>query len=209
MISKEEAEEKLLKIFYDVKLDSVFKRNPNSTKIEFEESKDPNDLDHYFNIKDNVLQMGIRAINLEHGIPYIAVQMAGDCAKEWKDKFPHKKLSLIFILEVIISILVLIVAGILDHLSINIIGPLLIISETGGFIYFLVLYFKWKKRIIVRFKGFFKNTGIFLPEETVKRYAKFSLNDNVVRATNFSQCFIAALISLTWFSFISTHIQFN
>ena len=53
---------------------------------------------------------------------------------------------------------------------------------------------------------FFKNTGIILPEETLKEYAKFTLNDNVVKATNFSQYSIAFLILLTWFSFISTQI---
>ena len=70
----------------------------------------------------------------------------------------------------IILFLVFIVAGILDMFSIKIIGILLIIAETGGFIYFIVRYLKWKKRNLVRFKEFFKNTGIFLPEETIKKY---------------------------------------
>ena len=51
MISKEEAEKKLLKNFYDVKLDRIFKKNPTSAKIEFEETKKLDDLDHYLNIK--------------------------------------------------------------------------------------------------------------------------------------------------------------
>ena len=55
MLSKVEAEEKLLKIFYDVKLDSIFEENPISAKIEFEETKKIDDLDDYFNFKDNVL----------------------------------------------------------------------------------------------------------------------------------------------------------
>jgi len=203
MISKEEAEEKLLKIFYDVKLDSVFKENPIKAKIDFEETQDLDDLDQYFNIKDDVLQIGIRANSLEHGIPYSAVQMACDSAKEWKDKFPKKRIESIFILEGVISFLVLIVAGILEHLSIIIIGLLLIISETVGFIYFLVLYSKWKKRVLIRLKEFFKNTGIFLPEETVKKYAKFS---SEMRMMDIVQGFIAFVIALTWFGFISTQI---
>ena len=203
MISKEEAEKKLLKIFYDVKLDSIFEENPISAKIEFEETKKIDDLDDYFNIKDNVLQIGIRAISLEHGIPYSAVQMACDSALKWKDKFNYKILNPILIIEVIILFLVFIVAGILDIFQIKNIGILLIIAETGGFIYFIVIYLKWKKRNLVRFKEFFKNTGIFLPEETIKKYTKFSLNYITVKTTNFYQYIIALLLLGTWIAYLS------
>jgi len=203
MISKEEAEKKLLKIFYDVKLDSIFEENPISAKIEFEETKKLDDLDDYFNIKDNVLQIGIRAISLEHGIPYSTVQMACDSALKWKDKFNYKKINPILIIEAIVLFLVFIVAGILDIFSIKIVGILLIIAETGGFIYFIVRYLKWKKRNLVRFKEFFKNTGIFLPEETIKKYSKFSLNYITVKTTNFYQYIIALLLLGTWIAYLS------
>ncbi len=44
-------EEKLLKIFYDVKLDSYFDLYPTSANIkDFGETKDPDDLDDWFGI---------------------------------------------------------------------------------------------------------------------------------------------------------------
>ena len=67
MISKEEAEGKLLKIYYDVKLDRYFKKNPTVAKIEvFEETKEPDEFDHFYGIKDDELKLGIWANNLEN-----------------------------------------------------------------------------------------------------------------------------------------------
>lgn len=205
MITKEEAEKKLLKIFYDVKLNQTLEKDPTHAKIaEIEETQEIDDLDHYLDVKDDILLIGMHANSFEHGIPYIAVQMAGDSAIDWKDKFNYNKLTPILITEAIIVFLVFIVAGILEKFSIYAIGLFLIIAETVGFIYFIVQYIKWNKRIVVRFQEFFKNTGIFLPEETINKYSKLALKNGFVKLTHFFQYFIAFLLLGTWIGFLTT-----
>nr|QEE14557.1 hypothetical protein DSAG12_00370 [Candidatus Prometheoarchaeum syntrophicum] len=205
MLSKEEAENKLLKIFYDVKLNETREKEPTKAKIaDFEETIEHDDLDHYLDIQDDVLKIGIHANSYEHGIPYIAVQMAGDSAIDWKDKYNYNKFNPILITEGIIVFLVFFVAGILEKFSIYAIGLFLIIAETVGFIYFIVQYIKWNKRIVIRFHEFFKNTGIFLPEETIKKYSKLALKNGFVKINHFFQYFIAFLLIGTWISFLTT-----
>jgi len=199
MISKNEAEENLLKIFYDVKLDQNLKKKPTHVKIvEFEETQDLNDLDHYYNIKDGILQIGIRANSLEQGIPFIAVHMASDSAKKWHEEYLSNHWGSFFIFECTIFLIMMLVILILKYYPGKLIGILIDIIGTGIFTFFFVYHIKWKKRILVRFKGFFKNTGIILPEEILKKYAKKTLNDLEMKTTDFSQYFIAFLLILNW-----------
>jgi len=222
MISKEEAEGKLLKIFNDVKLDRYFKKNPTVAKIEvFEETKEPDEFDHFYGIKndelklgiwannlengiayiavqmafDDELKLGIWANNLENGIAYIAVQMAFDSAKMWREDFYCRHVNLFSCLYLIIPLMTILFGRIIKDYSL-IAAILINIVGNGILIYFFVLTYKWKKRLLVRFKGFFENTGISLPEETFKNYSKSPLS--ALYITYFFQCFIVLLIALSW-----------
>ncbi|MHA1623926.1 MAG: hypothetical protein ACTSWH_02225 [Promethearchaeota archaeon] len=196
MISKEEAEGKLLKIFNDVKLDRYFKKNPTVAKIEvFEETKEPDEFDHFYGIKNDELKLGIWANNLENGIAYIAVQMAFDSAKMWREDFYCRHVNLFSCLYLIIPLMTILFGRIIKDYSL-IAAILINIVGNGILIYFFVLTYKWKKRLLVRFKGFFENTGISLPEETFKNYSKSPLS--ALYITYFFQCFIVLLIALSW-----------
>ncbi len=172
MISKEEAEEKLLKIFYDVKLDRYYKKNPTHANIDiFEETKDPDHLDQLYRIKDDELVICMRANSYEHGISYTAVHMAHNSAIHWRED-PLSKIKKLYYLFNLILLTIFINLGIflryfslLEAVFINIMG-------TGVLIYFIVLKINWKKRVLFRFRELFENTGIFLPEEKIKSYSK-------------------------------------
>ena len=197
MITKEEAEEKLLKIFYDVKLELYYKKNPTKAIIsEFEETQDPDDLDYFYRIEGDELNMGIRANSFEQGISYIAVHMARESAKEWREEFLSCHWGSFFILQVGISLIMMITVLILKFFPVIRVGIYINIIGTGVLIYFFVSYFKWRKRVMVRFKEFLNDAGIFLPEVTLKRYSKKAFFD--IPITNFSQGFIAVLIILCW-----------
>ncbi len=196
MISKEEAEEKLLKIYYDVKLDRYFKKNPTHANIkDYEETKDPGDLDHWCGIKDDELLIGMWANNYEQGISYIAVQMAFDSAKTWHEDLICRHVKLFSYLHLIIPIITMILGyfikfhSLLGAILINIIG-------TGVLIYFFVLTSKWKKRVLIRFKELFEATSIHLSEETFKEYSKLPLS--AFKLTYIFQCFIVFLLFLSW-----------
>jgi len=201
MISKEEAEEKLLKIFYDSKLDNCFKKNPTKANIQdFEETKDPAEFDHWYDIKDDELKIGMWANNYENGINYVAVQMAFDSARMWKGDFLTKHINTFSCLSLIIPLMTVLFGRLIKVYSpiaaiiINIIG-------TGVLIYFMMLTFKWKKNLLVRFKEFYEDTGIILSEETFKIYSKSPLNTFVI--TYLFQCLIVFLIFLSWVMGIS------
>lgn len=196
MISKEEAEEKLLKIFYDVKLDSYFKKSPTNANIkDFEETKDPDDLDEWYGIKDDKLQIGMWANSYEHGIPYFAVNMAFDSAKIWQEDSLSRHMKLFSYLHLIIPLITIIMGYFIKFHSL-LVAILINIIGTGVLIYFFVLSFKWKKRVLIRFKKLFDATGINLPEEMFKKYSKLRLS--AFHITYLFQCFIIFLISLSW-----------
>jgi len=204
MISKEEAEEKLLKIFYDVKLDVYFKKNPTRANIkDYEETKDPDDLDHWYGIKDDELLIGMWANNYEHGISYIAIQMAFDSAKMWREDFYCRHVNFFSCMHLIIPLMTILFGRIIKDYSL-IAAILINIVGNGVLIYFFVLTYKWKKRLLVRFKGFFENTGISLTEETFKNYSKSPLSGFYI--TYFFQCFIVLLIALSWLFAFSKEI---
>ena len=196
MISKEEAEEKLLKIYYDVKLDTYFKKNPTRANIkDFDETKDPDDLDHWYGIKNDELLIGMFANSYEHGVPYIALQMAFDSAKMWREDFLSRHMKLFSFLHLIILLITMIFGFFIK--SYSLIAAILInIIGTGVLIYFFALSFKWKKRVLVRFKELFEATSIYLSEDTFKKYSKLPLS--AFHITYFFQCFIVLLISLSW-----------
>lgn len=196
MISKEEAEEKLLKIFYDVKLDSYFNLYPTRADIdEFEKTKDPDEFDSWYCIKDDELLIGMWANSYEHGIPYFAVIMAIGSAKHWRQDplYKHMKLYLLthLILPLIFMFLVFFIRlySLFGAILINIVG-------TGIIIYFIVLKINWKKRVLTRFRELFENTGIYLPEEKIKKYSKSHFPD--IMAINIIQCFTIFLFFFIW-----------
>jgi len=167
MLSKVEAEEKLLKIFYDVKLDSYLKKYPTHVNIDmFEETKDPNHLEHFYKVKDDELVIAMWANSYEHGIPFFAVNMAHDSAIHWREDTFSKYLYLFIIFHCILPFITLFFANYFNLYSLtggiisNLIG-------TGILIYFIVSKIKWKKRVLVRFKELFKTTGVFLPEVSI------------------------------------------
>ena len=145
MISKEEAEEKLLKIFYDVKLDNYFNLYPTSASIdEFEETKDPDDLDDWYGIKDDKLLIGMWANSYEHRIPFFAVIMAHGSAKHWRQDPLYKHMKLYLITILILPLILAILVGFIKFYSL--LGAILInILGTGILIYFIGLKINWKK----------------------------------------------------------------
>ncbi|QEE14561.1 hypothetical protein DSAG12_00374 [Promethearchaeum syntrophicum] len=177
MISKEEAEEKLLKIYYDAKLDSYFDLYPTSASIEeFGETKDSDEFDSWYCIEDDKLLIGMWANNYEHGIPYFAVIMAHGCAKNWREDPLAKHMKLYAYSHLIIPIILIFLVGFISLYSR--IGAILInLLGIGIIIYFIILKIKWKKRVLIRFRELFGNTGIYLPEEKIKKYSKSRFPD--------------------------------
>ena len=196
MISKEEAEEKLLKIFYDVKLDSYFDLYPTSASIdEFEETKDPDDLDDWYGIKDDKLLIGMWANSYEHGIPFFAVIMAHGSAKHWRQDPLYKHMKLYLITILILPLILAFLVGFIKFYSL--LGAILInIVGTGTMIYFIVLKINWKKRVLIRFRELFENTGIFLPEEKIKKYSKSRFPDII--AINILLGLMIFVIAISW-----------
>ena len=196
MISKEEAEEKLLKIFYDVKLDSYFNLYPTSASIdEFEETKDPDDLDDWYGIKDDKLLIGMWANSYEHGIPFFAVIMAHGSAKHWRQDPLYKHMKLYLITILILPLILAFLVGFIKFYSL--LGAILInILGTGTMIYFIVLKINWKKRVLIRFRELFENTGIFLPEEKIKKYSKSRFPDII--AINILLGLMIFVIAISW-----------
>ena len=172
MISKVEAEEKLLKIFYDVKLDSYLKKNPTHVNIDmFEETKDPNHLEHFYKVKDDELVIAMWANSYKHGIPFFAANMAHDSAIHWREDPLSKNMKLYLLFHFILPFIIIFLGmyvklySLFGAIIINLIG-------TGVLFYFIVLKIKWKKRVLIRFRELFKTTGIFLPEEKLNYYSK-------------------------------------
>ncbi|QEE14559.1 hypothetical protein DSAG12_00372 [Promethearchaeum syntrophicum] len=196
MVSKEEAEEKLLKIFYDVKLDSYFDLYPTSAKIvDFEETKDPDDLDDWFGIKDDTLNIGMFANSYEHGIPFFAVIMACDSAKYWREDSLRKRMKLYINSHLIIPLIFMTLVGFIRLYSL--IGAILLnILGTGIIIYFIVLKINWKKRVLIRFRELFENTGINLPEEEIKKHSKSRFSDLI--GITILQGFVIFLFVISW-----------
>ena len=196
MISKEEAEEKLLKIFYDVKLDSYFDLYPTQAKIvDFEETKEPDDLDDWFGVKDDILQIGMWANSYEHGIPFFAVIMAHDSAKHWREDPLGKHMKLYIYSHLILPMILMTLVGFVRLYSL--VGAILInILGTGIIIYFIVLKIKWKKRVLVRFRELFENTGINLPEEEIKKHSKSRFSDII--GISILQGFVIFVFLISW-----------
>jgi len=196
MISKEEAEEKLLKIFYDVKLDSYFDLYPTSANIkDFGQTKDPDDLDDWFGITDDSLQIGMFANSYEHGVPFFAVIMAYDSAKFWRKDPLYKHMRLYIYSQLIFPIILMSLVGFIRLYSLF--GAILInLLGTGMIIYFIILQIKWKKRVLIRFRKLFANTSINLSEEKIKQYAKGRFTEVVLIGV--LQGFIIFLLAISW-----------
>ena len=197
MITKVEAEEKLLKIFYDVKLDSYLKKNPTHANIDqFEETKDPNHLEHFYKVKDDELVIAMWANSYEHGIPYFAVKMARESAIHWSEDILFKYMKLYILFNSILPLL-----SIFISFSIRLYTPLGAIITTsiatGVLFYFIVLKLNWNKRVLVRFKDFLKNTDIFLPEEKLKQYSKNSYSE-IILIINLIHGFSIFVLFLSW-----------
>ncbi|MHA1562777.1 MAG: hypothetical protein ACTSPA_11695 [Promethearchaeota archaeon] len=197
MISKVEAEEKLLKIYYDVKLDRYHKKNPTHANIDmFEETKDPNHLEHFYKVKDDELVIAMWANSYEHGIPFFAVNMARESAINWGDDILSKYRKLYLFLNSILPFVSLFISfSVRLHTPLGAIITTLI--ATGVLIYFLVLKINWKKRVVFRFRDFFKNTDIFLPEEKLNRYSKTHFSE-IFLIINIIHGFTIFVLFLSW-----------
>ncbi|MHA1765351.1 MAG: hypothetical protein ACTSWX_03735 [Promethearchaeota archaeon] len=168
-------------------MDGFFKKKPTHAKIiEFEKIEDPDNIDHWYGIKDDELQIAMFAASYEEGIPYFGVNMAFDSAKTWQKDPISKHVKLFSYLNLIVPLITMIFAYFIVFKSqfaailINIIG-------TGIIIYFF----------IIRFKELFKATEVYLPEEIFDKYAKLGLSG--FKITYFFQFFIAILMVLSWF----------
>ena len=197
MISKLEAEEKLLKIFYDVKLDRYLKKNPTHANIEqFEETKDPNHLEHFYMVKGDELVIAMWANSYEHGIPFFAANMAHDSAIHWREDTFSKYLYLIFTFHCILPFI-----SMFFTFSVNVYSPIgaIIINviATGVLVYFIIIKIHWKKRVLILFRGLFKSTGVFLPEEKIKYYSKFLFFDIFIIFNAIHGC-TAFLLFISW-----------
>ncbi|QEE14560.1 hypothetical protein DSAG12_00373 [Promethearchaeum syntrophicum] len=196
MISKLEAEEKLLKIFYDVKLDRYLKKTPTHANIDmFEETKDLNHLEHFYKVKDDELVIAMWANSYEHGIPFFAVNMAIDSAESWRGD-PLSKYLIIYTISHMLLPLIFFFLGYIIK-SKSLFGAILInLIVTGVIIYFVVLKNNWKKRVLIRYREFFDDTGISISEEKFKQYSKRLYND--FSSFNTIQCFAFFLLLLSW-----------
>ena len=200
MISKEEAEEKLLKIFYDVKLDHHYKKKPTHANIDtFEETKNSNRLGHYYKIEGDELVIAMWATSYEHGIPYIASKMAKDSAKHYRKDFFSKHMNLFVLSHLIIPIITMSV-GLLTYQDLPPIAIIINILGSCTLIYFIILAFKWKKRTLIRLKELFKNTGIVLSEEKSRKYLRLDFLDG--GALSFMQGIIFLISIMSWVVFI-------
>ena len=197
MISKEEAEQKLLKIFYDVKLDSYLKKNPTHANIDmFEETIDPNPSEHFYKVKDDELVIAMWANSYEHGIPFFAVNMAHDSALHSRDDIFSKNLKLYLLLHCILPFITIFFAMYIDLYSLF--GAIIInLIGTGVLIYFIVLKIKWKKRVLIRFWELFKATDVILPEEKLKNYSKTLFRD-IFLIINAIHGFTIFILFLSW-----------
>ncbi|QEE14558.1 hypothetical protein DSAG12_00371 [Promethearchaeum syntrophicum] len=197
MISKEEAEEKLLKIYYDVKLDRYLKKRPSHANIDmFEETNIPDPEEHFYKVKDDELVIAMWANNYEHGIPYFAVNMAHDSALHWNEDIFSKYLKLYILFHTILPFITFILAMLVK--SYSLLGAIIIdIIGTGILIYFIILKINWKKRVLLRFRELFKNTGIFLAEERIKYYAKKLFLDAFV-IINAIHGFTVFILFISW-----------
>ena len=197
MISKEEAEEKLLKIFYDVKLDRYLKKNPTHANIDmFEETNIPDPEEHFYKVKDDELVIAMWAKNYEHGIPFFAVNMAHDSAIHWREDIFSKYLYLFIIFHCILPFITLFFSNYFNLYSIA--GAIIVnVIGTGVLIYFIVLKIKWKKRVLIRFRELFKTTGVFLPEEKITYYSK-SLFLDISVISNAIHGFTIFILFLSW-----------
>ena len=197
MISKEEAEEKLLKIFYDVKLDNYLKKKPTHAIIDmFEETKDPNHLEHFYKIKDDELVIAMWANNYGHGISFFAANMAHDSAIHWRDDIFSKYMKLFLIFHCILPFITMFLGMYVK--SYSLFGAIIInLMGTGVLIYFIVLKVKWKKRVLIRFRELFKTTGIFLPEEKLNYYSKTLFRD-IFLIINAIHGFTIFIFFLSW-----------
>ncbi len=197
MISKIEAEEKLLKIFYDVKLDRYLKKNPTHANIDmFEETKDPNHLEHFYKIKDDELVIAMWANNYEHGISFFAANMAHDSSIHWREDSLSKYLKQFLLIHSILPFITIFFVMYVDLYSLF--GAIIInLIGTGVLIYFIVLKIKWKKRVLIRFWDLFKATGVILPEEKLKYYSKTLFRD-IFLIINAIHGFTIFILFLSW-----------
>ena len=197
MISKEEAEEKLLKIFYDVKLDRYLKKNPTHANIDmFEETKDPSHLDHFYKVKGDELEIAMWANSYEHGIPYFAVKMSKKSAIHWGEDILYRNRKLYILFNSILPIISMFISFSVRLYTAR--GAIITTSIfTGVLIYFIFLKINWKKRISVRFRDFFKNTDIFLPEDKLKLYSK-KFYSEIIFIINIIHGFSIFVLFLSW-----------
>ncbi|MHA1623924.1 MAG: hypothetical protein ACTSWH_02215 [Promethearchaeota archaeon] len=199
MISKVEAEEKLLKIFYDVKLDRYYKKNPTRANIDiFEETKDPDHLDQLYRIKEGELVICMRANSYEHGISYTAVHMAHNNAKNWRDDPLNKLMTLYKLIHMILPLIILLNFLFYVRFYSLFIVVLIDILGTGIIIYFIVLKIKWKKRVIFRFRELFETTGIFLSEEKIDLHSRSLFYELIM--INMLQGFTILTLLISWVS---------
>ncbi len=85
MLSKEEAESKLFKIYYTLEMDKIYQNSPESVDIDiFEETSDPDHLEHnwYFRKEENKILVQMTAIDYEKGTQYVSGTFAFNAA--WK-----------------------------------------------------------------------------------------------------------------------------
>lgn len=85
MLSNEEAESKLFRIYYALEMDKIYQNSPESVDIDiFEETSDPDHLEHnwYFRKEENKIFVQMTAIDYEKGSQYVGGTFAFNAA--WK-----------------------------------------------------------------------------------------------------------------------------
>jgi len=103
MLSKEEAESKLFKIYHILKMDEILQNSPKSVEINiFEEVSDPDHLEHnwFFSQDKNKLLVQMTAVNIEKGSQYVSGTFAFNAAWKSMKGFMFNQWGLIQILAI-------------------------------------------------------------------------------------------------------------
>ncbi|NHJ33690.1 MAG: hypothetical protein FK732_12590 [Asgard group archaeon] len=195
MLSKEEAESKLYRIFYTLEMDKTYQKSPESVEINiFETASDPEHLEHnwYFSREKNKLLVQMTAVDYEKGTQYVSGTFAFNAAWRSMKGFIFKlwgliqlaTLALIIGFEVLGFYLTTIqyYLGILPAIAICVID----------FLFFYILRVR-KKRIE---KSYLENLNVIANEIESTSLEKYSTHFFKLFTKTFSSSALVGLISI-------------
>ncbi|MGY5874383.1 MAG: hypothetical protein RTU30_01445 [Candidatus Thorarchaeota archaeon] len=194
MYTKEDAERDLHEIFYKLDLDDVLGKRPEATIIDqFEETEQPNHLEHWWGVRDGNLLIAMWAPDYRLGVQYVAANLASVSVRDSKQHPVINNLRLftlgMLVLPYILLSLGIIISGILG-VAIGLLGVAVYVY--GGWIVFTSVR-KARQRLMQILQGLDLN---YRPNQ-IEEYSKILRDDYLICFICGGMNFFFQLILLT------------